>query len=326
MGGQLAVHASPMFPTPPTEELNQSQRLQMYEAGAPLTPDMRLRIFPIWYNHVQHGATTGHLNRTAGLGCAAQIRGSLDSAELAVRQLQWIVGANPFSRSVMFGVGYDYWQNFTVDNPNFVGGMGLGMNSYEADAPAWPNNAVFPYKEQWSYSASRMVINLAQSATPARIKGRAAAEVAIREEIAGVITQLRAGAFDQNLLPGRYTASCHGMEWKFDVVGGRTYEIVFDPAQALDISLRSNETKDGISIEAELRGAGEHEIELKPFNLAGSETSQRVTIRQGKDAHLQWQLTVIDSKKPWIAVVTSKSAPDLRKEVFGRVGVYTNPG
>ena len=126
LGGMLAVHASPLFPTRPTDELDRKQRLEMYEAATPLTEEMRLRIFPLWFNHVQHGSTTAHLCRTAGLACAAQVRGRLELADLAARQVQWVLGANPFSRSLMFGVGYDYWQNFTVDLVNLVGDWAWG--------------------------------------------------------------------------------------------------------------------------------------------------------------------------------------------------------
>ena len=323
IGGAMAVHASPMFPTPPTDERTQAQRLAMYEAGTPLAPDMRLRVFPIWYNHVQHGSTTAHLCRAAGLGGAAQVLGSLDLCELAMQQLQWVVGANPFSRPLIFGIGYDYWQNFTVDNVNFVGGLGLGMNSYEADAPAWPNNAVFPYKEQWSYSSSRIAINLAESAVPARITGRTVTPTTLRELRTGETTRLTAGSFDRTVPPGLHTASSDEFEWQMELVGGRTYQLSFDAKQAVDLSLKAvADDTNTVMVEAKLRGSGAQPIALKLFNLEAPETTKQVTLKHGEDAVLQWKLKVVDRMKPWIAVAIPQSAPDLRKEIFGRLGNY----
>jgi hypothetical protein len=322
LGESLAVRPMPMFPTPPTEESTRKQMLAMYEAGTPLGPDMRLRIFPIWYNHVQHGSTTAHLCRTAGLGCAAQVRGKLDLAELAARQIQWVVGANPFSRSLMFGVGYDYWQNFTVDNVNFVGGLGLGMNSYEADAPAWPNNAVFPYKEQWSYSTSRMAINLSQSGVSARIKGRAAAATTLREQHTGVTVRLAAGDFDRAIAPGRYLASSAGFEWNLELVGGRTYSLPLDAAHAVTFSLESTGGDEDVTIRARLRGTGKHEIGLKLFNFEAAPANREVVFKGKEEVVLEWKLRVADKTKPWIAVASPASALDLRQEVYGRVGTH----
>lgn len=323
LGESLAVHASPLFPSPPTQELNRKQRLAMYEAGARLTDDMRLRIFPIWYNHVQHGSTTAQLCRTAGLMCAAQTRGRLAAAELGSRQIQWVVGANPFSRSLMFGIGYDYWQNFTVDLVNLVGGLGLGMNSYEDDAPAWPNNAVFPYKEQWSYSTSRMAINLAYLATPARVQGTAADIATLRERNTGHTVHLKAGSFDQILPAGHYVASCEGFDWNLDLLNGRLYRINFDPQHAIDVSLTSSEQSDGlVSLVAKLRGRGRHEIALKLFNSEAPQMSREVVFQSEQGMTLEWTLRIHDKLKPWIAVAVPNSAPDLRQEAFGRLGSY----
>ena len=240
-----------------------------------------------------------------------------------MQQLQWVAGANPFSRSLIFGIGYDYWQNFTVDNVNFVGGLGLGMNSYEADAPAWPNNAVFPYKEQWSYSSSRIAINLAQCAVPARITGRTVGPTTLRELRTGDAARLTAGNFDRTLPPGLYTASSDEFEWQLELVGGRTYQLSLDPRQAIDLSFKAvADDTDTVMVEAKLRGSGVQQIALRLFNLEASETTKQVTLKHGEDAVLQWKLKVLDANKPWIAVAIPQSAPDLRKEVFGRLGNY----
>ncbi len=314
--------ASPLSPTPPSPDLNRKQSVAMYEAGTPLAPDMRLRIFNIWNNHVAHGATTGQLCRTAGLGSAAHVRSNLDSFELVRRQLQWVIGANPFSRSLMFGVGYDYWQNFTVDNINFVGGLGLGFNNYQADEPAWGNNAVFPYKEQWSYSASRMTLNLVQAGTKAHLTGRAAAPVTLREQRSGHTLTLPAGTLNRVVPPGRYKASSRGMTWTVDLLGGRTYSLDLDPANAAALTLTSEAEEGYVTVTATVHGNGTHAIDIAVFNLDGDRTRQQLTLEHGQQKHARWSFNVADKTKAWVAVVTPAGNPELRREVFGRVGTY----
>ncbi len=333
IGARYAFHASPVAPTPLTPELVAQQMRKMYDAGTELGREIRLRIFPIWFNHVQHGSTTAHLCRTAGLGSAAQVRGNLPAAQLATRQLQWITGANPFSRSLLFGIGYDYWQNFTVDNVNFVGGLGLGMNSYVNDEPAWPNNAVFPYKEQWSYSTSRMALNLAQAATPARIAGRATVPVTLHEQLTGTIIHLPAGAISDTIAPGRYTAKAAGAEWKLDLVGGRPYHLTFDPANAISIVLKATSDKayapspsietNTINLRATIRGTGAHTLTLQLFNCGTStESSQTLILDPTHPTTLDFPLQITDPNTPWVAVLTPATNPDLRQETFGRLLTY----
>jgi hypothetical protein len=48
-----------------------------------------------------------------------------------------------------------------------------------------------------------------------------------------------------------------------------------------------------------------------------------VVLSPGQDAVLEWKVKVPDAAKPWIAVAIPQSAPDLRREVFGRLRNYT---
>jgi len=236
-GEALAQHSSPIFPTPPTKDLVQAQALEMFDAGVALNEDTRLRVFPLWYNHVQHGSSTAHLSRTIGLSCAAQARIRMPAADLAERQLQWLLGANPFSRSLIYGVGYDYWDNFTVSLTNFVGGMGMGMNSYLGDSPAWPNNAVFPYKEQWVYSANRLALSLAYTSAQARIHGVATVPVELIEMRTGKSWRIPKGHFQRLLPPGIYSCKFSSARLNFELSPGSQRQLMFDPDQFLQLDL-----------------------------------------------------------------------------------------
>ena len=47
-----------------------------------------------------------------------------------------------------------------------------------------------------------------------------------------------------------------------------------------------------------------------------------VVFKGNQGLTLEWRLRVQDKLKPWIAVASADSAPDLRQEVFGRLGSY----
>ncbi len=321
IGRELAQHASPVFPTPPTDELVRSQMLQMYEAGAALSADARLRMFPLWHNHVQHGASVVHLGKSAGLASAAQLRGNGDLAELAARQVQWLLGANPFSRSLVYGVGHDFWQNFTVAMPNLVGGMSLGFNSYEGDSPAWGNNAVFPYREQWIFSACRMAVNLAHIGMPARIIGHAAAALTLREHRTGRTLAVDPGRFSLLVPAGTYSIRCGSFEWQRQFVDGREYRLTFDPSAALDLKLSATTDADGaVIVIASLRGNGRHGLELRLFNAVTDRQRRSVRLREQRSESIEWRIVVADTKKPWAAVCVPDGAIDARAEVFGHLG------
>ena len=321
LGRSLAEHASPVFPTPPTEELTRLQMLRMFEAGAKLSPTARLRMFPLWHNHVQHGASVVHLGKSAGLASAAQLRGNCELAELAARQVQWLVGANPFSRSIIYGVGYDFWQNFTVSMPNLVGGMSLGFNCYGDDAPAWGNNAVFPYKEQWIFSACRLAINAAHIGVDARVQGHAAAPLVLHEQRTGAKVSVKPGRFSVLVPGGRYSARCGDCEWQLDLVAGREYRLSFDPSSAIDMSLNAVADTEGfVTLTAGLRGRGKHEIELRLFNCRTDEPQRSITLKPQQAASLQWRLRIDDPAKPWAVVAIPDRILDARREAFGHVG------
>jgi hypothetical protein len=319
-GVALAAQANPLFPTPPSTEQTRAQMQAMFDAAKPLTADTRLRVFPLWHNHVQHGGSVVQLARNAGLAAAAQLRRRRDLSELGARQLQWLLGANPFSRSVLYGVGYDYWQNFTVAMPNLVGGLSLGFNSYEGDAPAWGNNAVFPYKEMWIFASSRVALNLASIGLPARIRGHAAVPVELRDLRTGANVTLPAGRFERHLTAGDYVAKGGGVDWNVTLMEGQLHELEFDPHHAIGIQLSSRLEDGSVTLEAKLLGNGKHALELRLFNVAAADTSRQVTLRKGSETTLSWSLKLKETDAPWVAVVIANREQATRQECFGRVG------
>jgi hypothetical protein len=124
------------------------------KAGLPMGDGWYLRAFPVWF--ARRGNYGPLLSQAKALAVASAIRGDSAGMDLAQRQLQWIVGRNPFSQSTMYGEGYDWSQQYSVSSGDFVGSLPVGMQSRgDSDLPYWSGQNMFVYKEVWVHSTSR---------------------------------------------------------------------------------------------------------------------------------------------------------------------------
>jgi len=121
---------------------------QQVRNGAPLGQGYYLRSFPVAFQHRGNHSLTLAQGKAAAV--AARVLGDSELAEVARRQLEWIVGRNPFAESVMFGEGYDYCQEYAVLPGEMVGELGVGFPCLdEHDLPFWPQVNTCVYKEVW---------------------------------------------------------------------------------------------------------------------------------------------------------------------------------
>ena len=113
-----------------------------------------LRAFPVWF--ARRGNFGILLSQAKALSTAARVRVDSAAADLAERQVQWIVGRNPFVQSTMYGEGYDWAQQYSVSSGDFVGSLPVGVQSRGVtDLPYWPSQNTYVYKEVWIHSTSR---------------------------------------------------------------------------------------------------------------------------------------------------------------------------
>lgn len=311
----IAMRPSPLFPTPPTADIVRDQMVAMFEDGLDLGADHRLRRFPLWSDHVRHGATTVHLGKVIGLAQAAIARGSRDDMALASRQLEWVIGANPFSRSLVYGVGHDWWQNFSAEVPNLVGGLSLGFNSYEGDSPAWGNNAVFPYKEQWVYSSSRLAMLLARVGKSARVVGEAprGAEFVLRQT--GESWTVDPGELDQVLPAGDYEVRFGEARRDLSLVDGTELVVNVDPSNWISVDIEVDDgdpTHPQVAVRA--FGEGSHSIAIRGFNVEGELATLDLTFTSSGASERLIPLTVVDPSAPWVLVaIPDGSLAELRE-------------
>ncbi|MFM6932216.1 MAG: glycoside hydrolase family 9 protein [Novosphingobium sp.] len=317
-GMMLAKKPNAVFPTPPTPDVIRRQMQQQYDAGSWLGPNHTLRVFPLWYDHVRKGSSTVHMSKTIGLGAAAATLHRADMSDLAAGQVQWVLGANPFSRSLIYGVGNAFWQNFTVALPNFVGGMSLGFNSYEDDAPAWGNNAVFPYKEMWVYSSCRMAMNFARVGIGAKLKGKAPQGAEFRNLRTNSITKVRPGAYQLQLPAGGYEVLYGDFKRPLMLADGSELALNLDAGRTAIMAVASQlgEGKQRLA-ELQLAGAGIHRLKLRTWNAKLTGLTESVTLTSSAEK-LALAIEVEDPAKPWFARIHSADSPDCHVVISGK--------
>lgn len=129
------------------------------EKSAPynLLPADVFSIFPRWDNHIFHGATNVHLSQAWALALAARVTGDAVAMKLVQMQLEWTLGRNPFSSSLMYGVGYNFAPNFVYCTRNIAGAIPVGIDCKHDDMPYWSESACATSHEIWIEPVSRFV-------------------------------------------------------------------------------------------------------------------------------------------------------------------------
>ena len=128
-------------------------------AGKRLSETHYLRAFPVWFSFRGNAAVM----LSAGVGTALAGRTLEDPAlkTIATRQLQFMVGRNPFAQSLVYGEGDRYAAQYAVHPGEMVGEMPVGMQSFgDTDEPYWPQAANATYKEVWTSTVGRYLLLL----------------------------------------------------------------------------------------------------------------------------------------------------------------------
>ena len=101
------------------------------------------------------------------------MRGDTESANLAIHQLEWIAGRNPFSQSTMFGEGYDFAPLYTPSSGDIAGALPVGIQTRaESDVPYWPVQSTWTYKEVWVHPVSQWIGIVRDIKSPAVARGK----------------------------------------------------------------------------------------------------------------------------------------------------------
>lgn len=141
------------------EEIDESFRKQI-ASGVRLHQGVYLRRLPIAIQRRGYHATL--LSKAKAVSLCAEVLNDEKLKQIALHQLEWILGLNPFASSTMYGEGHNYHPLYVAFSPQLVGALPVGFKTKDNnDAPYWPvvNNAVF--KEVWGHTTAKYLWVLA---------------------------------------------------------------------------------------------------------------------------------------------------------------------
>lgn len=124
--------------------------------GKKITDEVYLRNFPISLSRRGFHATL--LSKTKGVSYLGLVLNDKDLEQIAINQIEWVLGYNPFNTSSMYGFGDNYHPLYVAFSKQMVGALPVGFMTYkDDDAPYWPvkNNAV--YKEIWGHTSGKFI-------------------------------------------------------------------------------------------------------------------------------------------------------------------------
>ena len=135
--------------------------INQLRSGVKLNDGVYLRRMPVVLTF--RGSYGIQMSRAKAISALSHALKDKKLLEIAKQQVAWILGNNPFSRSFMYGEGYDYTNmNCPSNSCDVVGEIPVGMQSFEdTDIPYMPMTNQATYFEVWVHPASRMLWTLA---------------------------------------------------------------------------------------------------------------------------------------------------------------------
>ncbi len=149
-------HEGDQVGMPSMEEYNAQVKNGVHLGGG-----FYLRRFPVAYQFRGfHGVLMGKAKAAFILADLLNDKGLKD---IATRQLEYIVGYNPFAMSTIYGDGYDYPPLYGAYAGDVVGAVPVGIETFENDdEPYMPMQVNATYKEIWTHTTGSVLWLLAR--------------------------------------------------------------------------------------------------------------------------------------------------------------------
>lgn len=133
------------------EKANYEEQLK---AGIDLGGGYYVRMFPVWFSF--RGNAAVQLAMAKGAAIMGKYFADEQLREIALEQLYWMSGKNPFCQSLIYGEGERYAQQDANYPGEMTGEMPVGIETLEnEDEPYWPSGNNATYKEVWLTPAGR---------------------------------------------------------------------------------------------------------------------------------------------------------------------------
>jgi hypothetical protein len=121
--------------------------------GIPLGGNFYLRRFPVAYQF--RGFHAVLMGKAKAAFLLSDLLNDKALRDIATRQLEYIVGYNPFAMSTIYGDGYDYPPLYGAYAGDVVGAVPVGIETFENDdEPYMPMQVNATYKEIWTHTTA----------------------------------------------------------------------------------------------------------------------------------------------------------------------------
>jgi len=307
------------------ETASRAMFIDQVKEGLPLGGDAWLRRYPVWFQF--RGNSSVLLSSAKALSAAAQLRGDIGDEDLAQQQAQWLIGRNPFSASIIYGEGYDWTPLYSVRSGQMVGAIPVGIETKgNADAPYWPNEICWTYKEVWTQPAGEWIWLMRDLSGPAILSG------VVDRGSTGAVTLLNTdtqanlsapiaadGSFRAAISQGRYLATYGDARTSFVALAGGVESINLRRGQAVTFAASSESAgPESVILRATVDGAGRHTLSVRADNLDLSDTeSVSVDLGNHGSQTVTWHARIRDKSTPWVAVVLRDGSIDGHAELSG---------
>jgi hypothetical protein len=299
------------------EDMHKDFRAQV-EDGYKLHEGYYFRRFPVWFSF--RGNTSPVLSSGKAAAICGKALNDYETAELAQRQMEWIIGRNPYSQSTMYGEGYNFSQLYVQLPGEQVGELSVGIESWEnADEPFWPQVNTATYKEVWMHSALRWIWIAADAIGPATVdaylKYAPGEKLCFKNTLSGQVyshePEYKTGKVSCEIPAGRYEVSYNGVTVGKTLIASKHYE--WDSLISCVAEYKTEEDKITISVSG---GCDESDITLlaKAYNISFDQMEQ--TVKTGETAVFTGHRE--DDSKPWVALFVPNGDINAAAEVYSR--------
>lgn len=129
--------------------------------GIPLSANFYLRRFPVAYQF--RGFHAVLMGKAKAAFILSRLLNDPELKNIATRQLEYIVGYNPFAMSTIYGDGSDYPPLYGAYAGDVVGAVPVGIETFENDdEPYMPMQVNATYKEIWTNTTASTIWLIAE--------------------------------------------------------------------------------------------------------------------------------------------------------------------
>lgn len=284
------------------------------ENGVALGNGYYLKRFPVWFSYRGNSGlvlANGNAALYSALCC-----NDYELYELAQRQLEWIVGKNPFNQSLMIGEGHNFSEQYVCLPGHMSGSLCVGIESYEEeDSPYWPPFINAVHREVWSHPSVRWLLLTGNLCAPAKIYGYMTSlpgsVITVRnlltQEETTITTHPRTGEFHLPLPCGRYKLTWNGLHKELNILPGKEYEIT---DTFTNLSAKYQENKDSVFLTVTISSSKKINLSFRTENLDITEKQWDISNTQ-----LKLKASIKNSAMPWFISVIPDGALDHRLDI-----------